>query len=398
MKPIPKTTTQVLKIAREHAPTILFDRNEPFLPHHVGVSLITEPSSSPSSGHSITFNEGVETVIEYAIWWDWDIQHLYELEHIWVHLNGDQEVARVEASSHGRFADHFGDERDLPIRNGRVHLYSEPGKHAFFSSLSHIETHGERLIGCCRDRAGSMDILVQPAYRDQLASLRPYDHYLARTYMRSEAFTPSLIFDNAFDLSSVPFITWQELNERIPEFVLRQTDKLRDEKQGIKAVLLDSGDTLIDEASEIYRGGVVQDAHPIPGAQELLEALTEEGYLVALVADGKVESFDNVHGKLGFTRHFITRSISEAVGVEKPDRRIFNDAFSKLGLKASDAANVVYVGNNLRRDMAGANALGLKTVWINWSPRRRKTPNHPLEEPNATITEPMQLLEKLHNL
>jgi hypothetical protein len=36
--------------------------------------------------------------IEYAIWWDWDIGHLYELEHVWVYLDADRQVIRGEAS------------------------------------------------------------------------------------------------------------------------------------------------------------------------------------------------------------------------------------------------------------------------------------------------------------
>ena len=61
-------------------------------------------------------------------------------------------------------------------------------------------------------------------------------------------------------------------------------------------------------------------------------------------------------------------------------------------------AQVVMVGNNLRRDIAGAKALGLTTVWIDWAPRRRKVPRTPDEHPDHTIAEPLELLAVLERL
>ena len=80
---------------------------------------------------------------------------------------------------------------------------------------------------------------------------------------------------------------------------------------------MDSGDTLIDEGSEIRVDGVVQDARPIPGALELVTALKEQGNLVALVADGSQESFDNVHGKLGLTPLFDVHALYPALWVSR---------------------------------------------------------------------------------
>ena len=59
-------------------------------------------------------------------------------------------------------------------------------------------------------------------------------------------------------------------------------------------IFTDSGDTLIDEATQIRdERGIVLRADFIPGAGETLRQLHDEGYIIALVADGECESFDN---------------------------------------------------------------------------------------------------------
>ena len=78
-----------LSLARRIAPTIRFAANEPFLPSKIGITVLDRAEKSPSAPLEVTFEPGVARVIEYAIWWDWDIGHLYELEHIWLKLDAN---------------------------------------------------------------------------------------------------------------------------------------------------------------------------------------------------------------------------------------------------------------------------------------------------------------------
>ena len=43
-----------------------------------------------------------ETVIEYAFFWDYDIQHMYDLEHIWVTVDSAGQICGCQASFHGQ--------------------------------------------------------------------------------------------------------------------------------------------------------------------------------------------------------------------------------------------------------------------------------------------------------
>jgi len=161
---------------------------------------------------------------------------------------------------------------------------------------------------------------------------------------------------------------------------------------GIKAVLLDSGDTLVDEGTEIRDAdGYVIEAALIPGALAMVEQLAAAGYRLALVADGRKRSFDTILGRHGIKPYFEAEIVSEVLGCEKPDRRMFDAALAALGLTAGDAGQVVMVGNNLSRDINGANRAGMISIWLNWSPRREKYAQAPDEMPAYTVRSPSEV-------
>ena len=83
----------------------------------------------------------------------------------------------------------------------------------------------------------------------------------------------------------------------------------------------DCGDTLVDEGTQVFAENEdVLSAEPIPGALEALRYFHEQGYRMALVADGRVASFQNILGKLGVWDLFEAHIISEAVGELKHTR------------------------------------------------------------------------------
>jgi HAD superfamily hydrolase (TIGR01549 family) len=167
----------------------------------------------------------------------------------------------------------------------------------------------------------------------------------------------------------------------------------------ILAICLDCGDTLVDEATEIRdEQGVVLQATLIPGAAETVRALKQRGYKLALVADGPVSTFRNILTGHKLFHLFDALAISEKVGVSKPDARMFVHALDQLGLAPDDYGRVVMVGNYLARDIKGANQLGLISVWLDWAPRRPKTPADSLEIPRYTIKTPTELLPLLESL
>jgi len=170
-------------------------------------------------------------------------------------------------------------------------------------------------------------------------------------------------------------------------------------EHNILAICLDCGDTLIDEGTEVTTPeGVSLRADLVPGAAELLHELKRRGYRLALVADGPVPTFRNNLGSHGLYELFDAVSISHAVGVSKPHPDIFRHALAQLGIEEKDYDRAVMVGNNLARDIKGANELGMISVWLDWSPRRSKVPADESEVPQHTIKTPLELLSLIESL
>lgn len=165
----------------------------------------------------------------------------------------------------------------------------------------------------------------------------------------------------------------------------------------ISAILLDSGDTLVDEGSQVFgEGELVLRAELIPGAGELLRELQRRGYRLGLVADGLEQSFRNVLGaQHGLYDLFDAHAISERVGQSKPHPAMFETALAQLGILRAEYGRVLMVGNHLERDICGANRLGLVSVWLDWAPRRSKVPANNCEVPSYTIRTPLELLDVL---
>jgi putative hydrolase of the HAD superfamily len=172
-----------------------------------------------------------------------------------------------------------------------------------------------------------------------------------------------------------------------------------DDARRILAVLVDFGDTLSDQATEERDAdGLMTGVALIDGARELLLALRDRGLPVALVADGEVDESRILRVRHGLEDLFAAVVISEAVGASKPDPRPFRAALDALGIAPADYGRVVMLGNRLERDVRGANALGLISVWLDWAPRYRKAPAGPAEVPQHVVHAPRELLEVLDRL
>jgi len=96
------------------------------------------------------------------------------------------------------------------------------------------------------------------------------------------------------------------------------------------------------------------------GTAEALADLGRAGYFVAVIsnADGTVEKLLN---GAGLTPHLRFIVDSGLVGIEKPDRRIFDLALRQAGMSAADS---YYVGDLFPVDVVGARNAGLTPVLL----------------------------------
>lgn len=213
-------------LARRYAPLIRFDAREPFFPSVAGYTLFRQNSASPSFPREINLPENAAFAIEYAIWWDWDIQHLYELEHIWVYVDGAGDIVDAEASWHGRYHPMRDESGGLPLDDGRLALHSEPGKHAFAPSRVWLLDRQAKTAASCGIYAGRMGVHVTPLFDGLIHDATPVNNRLVHTWLERLRIEPSFEFSTTFDLRRARLVPWHSLFEWIPRRVSSWLDHL----------------------------------------------------------------------------------------------------------------------------------------------------------------------------
>ncbi len=107
---------------------------------------------------------------------------------------------------------------------------------------------------------------------------------------------------------------------------------------------------------EVTRRGLV----PVPGAVETIAALRERGLrtgLITVCSDDVVTLWEETD----FHGLFDAEVFSAAVGLRKPDPRIYRIALEKLGVGAEDA---MFVGDGANDELAGAERVGMTAVGV----------------------------------
>lgn len=180
---------------------------------------------------------------------------------------------------------------------------------------------------------------------------------------------------------------------------LLEYKKIRKNVERRLILFWDSGDTLVEEVTEKRDDrNIVTSACLHTGCKELLLKLKSEGFRMALVADGEVESFQNIYQEHGLKDVFEVRAVSEALPERKPAAVMFQTALDGLGLSEKDKPRIVMIGNHLMRDIAGANRFGIHSVLFGWTTRYRKEPENQDEVPEYTVTTAEELYALIHKL
>jgi len=155
---------------------------------------------------------------------------------------------------------------------------------------------------------------------------------------------------------------------------------------GLPAILFDLGDCIIREATEEKVDDVTRRAELVPGMADLLRSLRHGGHRLGLVADTRPGTYKNVLRQHDLDELFEAFAISDELDAQKPDRRMFLHALDALAIPEADWRRVAMVGNNLARDIRGANALGLISIWMVWNPDYPTVPAGPEETPDYQVS------------
>lgn len=208
-----------------YQPHIYLDRLDPFPIRWIGYTVFTQKGLS-SSWPGLTLDpqaSGAAAIIEYAVYFDYDIQHLYELEHIWVAVGKDGAVADCWCSFHGMQLRAAGLSA-FRLEGTHPVLFAQPGKHAMLPSPELFELHPQFHTACMENAGGGL--LIPPMLAGRMQTSPEQDAQI-RQYIRQHfAFIPSMDF-RLQDLDDRQFIPWPELLEKIPRMVQAQLDLIQ---------------------------------------------------------------------------------------------------------------------------------------------------------------------------
>jgi len=109
----------------------------------------------------------------------------------------------------------------------------------------------------------------------------------------------------------------------------------------------------------IYRDIIKSLITPSPLVIQTLAALKARGYKLGIITDGSINTTYEILMRLAITTFFDTIVVSEEVGTEKPNSRIFKEAAERLNVKTTET---MIVGDNLERDIKGGKKAGMTTV------------------------------------
>jgi 2-haloacid dehalogenase len=147
------------------------------------------------------------------------------------------------------------------------------------------------------------------------------------------------------------------------EFERGETDQAAEalDAQGRLAVELGLPGLPLEQVGAFYLEALACQSQLLPGALDLVRELAKE-YPLALVTNGIAAVQNKRFAASPITPFFRSIVISEEVGIAKPDPRIFRPALETLGLEAAD---VLFVGDSVTSDMAGARNAGMDFCWLN---------------------------------
>jgi HAD superfamily hydrolase (TIGR01662 family) len=168
-------------------------------------------------------------------------------------------------------------------------------------------------------------------------------------------------------------------------------DKSQGAKVMIRGILIDLGDTLIEQRVDNDKPLGSLELKAFPDAQPALAELKAHNYLVAIVSNTSQSDAKEVAKALqalGLLQYVDTIVTSVDVGQEKPHPPIFLTALQHLGLSASEA---VMVGDDVAKDIGGAQKLGMTTILVN----RAKAPLGAEKTPTFVVSSLQEILPLL---
>jgi len=133
----------------------------------------------------------------------------------------------------------------------------------------------------------------------------------------------------------------------------------------LKALIFDWGDTLMRDFPD--KTGPMADwdtVEWIPGAEEALIKLSEEFICCIATGAGLSDTALMIKAlkRVGADKYFTYFFSAKDIGFDKPDVNYFTTISKRINVKPG---NCMFIGNDYEKDICGARAAGMKTIFFN---------------------------------
>jgi HAD superfamily hydrolase (TIGR02253 family) len=138
------------------------------------------------------------------------------------------------------------------------------------------------------------------------------------------------------------------------------------------------------------RSGILE---PYPGVEAMLLRLKMEGYHLGIVTDApRMKAWMRL-AAMDVIRYFdFVLTKDDVKGKVKPSRLPFSTAVKKLGISPEE---ILFVGDSIRRDIAGANQAGMHSCLARYGEKKRHRGS---AKPEFSIRNPLEIFKVLERL
>jgi putative hydrolase of the HAD superfamily len=126
--------------------------------------------------------------------------------------------------------------------------------------------------------------------------------------------------------------------------------------------------------SRIYQDTLLDSMIPSEGVEEWMRSLSDQKMRIGIGSDATAMQQVLKLERLGLLSYVDFMVTSEEAGVEKPDPKFFERCSEKCGCQPDE---VLFIGDNLQKDFAGAQKAGFHALWYN---PNGKTCDFPVKE------------------
>ncbi|MHA1713168.1 MAG: HAD family hydrolase [Candidatus Ranarchaeia archaeon] len=172
-----------------------------------------------------------------------------------------------------------------------------------------------------------------------------------------------------------PAMFKQVLKNQLHDIIQHQTplqelDNLMWMKYTFKELGIDfsSNNSILSNAVDTYFKTFVQQAELIPGVYPVIKTLCETyGIELGIISNFSYPyAIDMILSKLGLMKYFSKIIVSGQLGIRKPHPQVFHKAYERW-LPEIAKHEVLFIGDDLERDIFGGNYFGFQTAFATYA-------------------------------